>query len=380
MLNKEQGTRKIRVLVVDDSALARKILTTGLTADRRLEVIGAAPNPAIAFELLAKLHPDVLTLDIEMPGMDGVTFLKKFMPVYPTPTVVVSSLAERGKKLALDALEAGAVDIVTKPKVGVADGLPLLMGDICDRVTAAAKTDVSYYRRRLPEQAASLKEGTTPPGKKAALAAVPITSSEALHETTDRVIAIGASAGGVATLAHILPMFPADAPGIVIVQHMPGGFTTSFAARLNSLAAMQVKEAAHGDRVRSGLVLLAPGGEQHMEVRRSGGEYRVVLFNGEKVSGHRPSVNVLFRSVARQVGRNAAAALLTGMGDDGADGLLAIRQAGGRTMAQDEQTSVVFGMPAAAWERGAAEVQLPINDIPARLLRAAVSQPEARNL
>jgi two-component system, chemotaxis family, protein-glutamate methylesterase/glutaminase len=380
MLNKGQGTKKIRVLVVDDSALARKILTTGLAADRRLEVIGAAPNPAVALDLLVKLQPDVLTLDIEMPGMDGVTFLKKFMPIHPTPTVVVSSLAERGKKLALDALEAGAVDIVTKPKVGVADGLPLLMGDICDRVVAAARTDVSYYRRRPPAASAGPKEESGPPAKKAALAAPSNPASEALHETTDRVIAIGASAGGVATLAQILPMFPADAPGIVIVQHMPAGFTASFAARLNSLAAMQVKEAAHGDRVRSGLVLLAPGGEQHMEVRRSGGEYRVVLFNSEKVSGHRPSVNVLFRSVARQVGRNAAAALLTGMGDDGADGLLAIRQAGGRTMAQDEQTSVVFGMPAAAWERGAAEVQLPINDIPARLLRAALSQPDARNL
>ncbi len=377
MVNKEQGTKKIRVLVIDDSALARKILTAGLAADRRLEVVGTAPNPAVALDLLTKLNPDVLTLDIEMPGMDGVTFLKRFMPHQPTPTVVVSSLAERGKKLALDALEAGAVDIVTKPKIGVADGLPRLMGDICDRVVAAARTDVSHYRRRLLEPAAAPKgeahpkpgEGV-PRGTKDAPAAGAPPLSEALHETTDRVIAIGASAGGVATLAHIIPLFPAGAPGIVIVQHMPGGFTTSFAARLNSLAAMQVKEAEHGDRVRPGLVLLAPGGEQHLEVRRSGGEYRVALLNGEKVSGHRPSVNVLFRSVARYVGRNAAAAILTGMGDDGADGLLAIRQAGGRTFAQDEPTSVVYGMPAAAWERGAAEVQLPIDDIPARLLRA----------
>jgi len=369
---------KIRVLVVDDSALARKILTTGLAADRRLEVIGSASSPAAAFEMITKMKPDVMTLDIEMPGMDGVTFLRKFMPVNPIPTVVVSSLAERGKKLALDALEAGAVDIVTKPKIGVADGLPLLLGDICDRVVNAARTDVSHYRRMLPQSpdagltgiiSSSRMPSTTRPGD-FTRGDNRSSESNALHETTDRVIAIGASAGGVATLANIIPMFPAGSPGIVIVQHMPGGFTASFAARLNSLASMQVKEAEHGDRVRSGLILLAPGGDYQMEVHRSGGEYRIALMEGEKVSGHRPSVDVLFHSVAKHVGRNAAAAILTGMGDDGANGLLAIRNAGGRTFAQDEQTCVVFGMPQAAWKRGAAEILLPIQDIPLTLLRA----------
>ena len=375
----KNGNSKIRVLVVDDSALARKILTAGLSADHRLEVVGTASNPAIAFDLLGKLLPDVMTLDIEMPGMDGVTFLRKFMPLLPTPTVVVSSLAETGKKMALDALEAGAVDIVTKPKIGVSDGLPLLMGDICDRVVNAAKTDVSHYRRILPQSAAKTRNKPWASSKMNPFvqtsdftnhADPPPLENNAMHETTDRVIAIGASAGGVATLANIIPMFPADSPGIVIVQHMPGGFTTSFASRLNSLAAMQVKEAENGDRVRQGLILLAPGGDYHLEVHRSGGEYRVALLVGNKVSGHRPSVDVMFHSIAKNVGRNAAAAILTGMGEDGADGLLAIRLTGGHTFAQDEQTCVVFGIPAAAWKRGAAEMLLPIQDIPYHLLKA----------
>jgi two-component system chemotaxis response regulator CheB len=373
MVTSKNSSSKIRVLVVDDSALARKILTAGLSADRRIEVIGVASSPAAAFDMLVLMHPDVMTLDIEMPGMDGISFLRKFMPLHPIPTVVVSSLAESGKKLALDALEAGAVDIVTKPKIGVADGLPLLMGDICDRVVAAARTDVSRYRKLTSIKPENEKEMLFPAAPHTARVGdlAGLGESNALHETTDRVIAIGASAGGVATLANIIPMFPAGAPGIVIVQHMPGGFTNSFAARLNSLAAMQVKEAEHGDRVRPGLILLAPGGDYHMEVRRSGGEYRIALMEGEKVSGHRPSVDVLFHSVAKNVGRNAAAAILTGMGDDGADGLLAIRKAGGRTFAQDEATCVVFGMPQVAWKKGAAEMLLPIQDIPVQLLRAA---------
>lgn len=344
---------KIRVLVIDDSALARKILVDGLSKDPLIEVIGAARDPYVAFDLIVKHRPDVITLDIEMPGMDGVTFLKKFMPLYPTPTVVVSSLTEHGKQITLDALEAGALDIVTKPRVGIVDGLPALMGDLCARVKAAARAPMC----RRP--AASL-----PP--EAHLA--PISESEALQETTDRVIVIGSSAGGVSALSRILPAFPAASPGIVIVQHMPAGFTTGFAQRLDSLSAMQVREAQDGDRVHSGLVLLAPGGDRHLEVRRSGGEYRVMLLPGPKVTSHQPSVDVLFRSVARQVGRNAAAALLTGMGEDGAAGLLAVRMAGGHTLCQDEATSVVWGMPGTAWKMGAAEVMLPLDEIPGRLL------------
>lgn len=362
MMQKPTTTQKIRVLVIDDSALARKIISTGLASDPRIEVIGTSSNPNIAFDIISKQHPDVITLDIEMPGMDGITFLKKLLPVYPIPAVIISSLAEQGKKMALDALEAGAVDIVTKPKIGIVDGLPMLMGDICERVISASKISVTPPKASQNLRASPVFANAPTPGAQTI-------ENNALHVTTDRVIAIGASAGGVAALARILPMFPVSSPGIVIVQHMPGGFTTSFAARLNDLSETQVKEAEHGDRVRTGLVLLAPGGDYHTEVVRSGGEYRIALSKSEKVSGHRPSVNVLFHSVAKNVGRNASAALLTGMGDDGADGLQAIRMAGGHTLVQDEQTCVVFGMPGVAWKRGAAEMILPLDDIPAHLLK-----------
>lgn len=348
--------RKIKVLVVDDSALVRKILTLGLNRDPGLEVIGAARDPYAARDIMVENRPDVITLDVEMPNMDGVSFLRKYMPVMPIPTVIVSSLTEQGKKITIEALEAGAVDVVLKPKLGVVDQLPLMMDDLIARVKAAARVDVSRFAQTYPP----LSE----------LPVAPVTMSKAMHETTDRVIAIGASAGGVAALVRIIPMFPAAAPGIVIVQHMPAGFTTSFAARLDNLSAMQVKEAEPNDRVRPGLVLMGPGGDRQMEVRRSGGEYRVNLVEGPKVSGHCPSVNVLFHSVARQVGRNAVAALLTGMGDDGAEGLLAIRQAGGRTFAQDQQSCVVFGMPQVAWKIGAAEKLLPLDEVPKYLLGA----------
>jgi len=347
---------KIKVLVIDDSALVRKILTMGLERDPDIKVIGAARDPYAARDIMVENRPDVITLDVEMPNMDGVSFLKRYMPVMPIPTIIVSSLTERGKKITIEALEAGAVDIVLKPKLGLVDGLPAMMGDLVARVKAAARVNVSRFAQ------------THVPA--AELPATPITSSKAMHETTDQVIAIGASAGGVAALARIIPMFPPAAPGIVIVQHMPAGFTASFAARLDSLAAMQVKEAEANDRIRPGLVLMAPGGDRHMEVHRSGGEYRIMLIDGDKVSGHCPAVNVLFHSIARQVGRNATAALLTGMGDDGAEGLLAIRQAGGRTFAQDQQTCVVFGMPQAAWKLGAAERLIPLDDVPKYLLGA----------
>jgi two-component system chemotaxis response regulator CheB len=355
MAKGQSAKKKIRVLVVDDSALARKILVDGLSKDPAIEVIGTARDPYVARDILVKERPDVITLDVEMPRMDGVTFLKKYMPVIPTPTVMVSALTERGKRITIKALEAGAVDVVVKPKIGVVDEFPLMMDELRERVKAAAAVDVSRYARAQPEAQRPM---------------TPVEDNGALHETTDRVIAMGASAGGVAALVRIIPAFLPAAPGIVVVQHMPAGFTASFAQRLDGLAAMQVKEAQSGDRVRPGLVLLAPGGERHMEVRRSGGQYRVVLRNGEKVSGHRPSVDVLFHSVARHAGRNAAAVILTGMGSDGAEGLVAIRQAGGRTLAQDEQTSVVFGMPRAAWEKGGAEMQVPLDKIPTRLLKA----------
>ncbi len=355
----ERHKNKIRVLIVDDSALARKILSEGLSKDPQIEVIGTAYNPFIAWNIIQKTPPDVITLDVEMPGMDGITFLKKYMQQTPIPTVIVSSLTERGKQITLEALEAGAVDIITKPKVGIIDGLPALVGDICERIKAAARLKLKRsLRLQIDDQPLRLQ---------------PEEEALALAETTDRLIAIGASAGGVAALANILPLFPAASPGIVIVQHMPGGFTASFAERLNSISSLQVKEAKRGDRVLPGLALLAPGGEKHMEVHRSGGEYRISLVDGDKVSGHKPSVDVLFYSVAKYVGKNSVAALLTGMGSDGADGLLAIRNSGGRTYAQDEQSSIVWGMPGTAWERGAAEALLPLMEIPARLLRATMS-------
>ncbi|MCB0153971.1 MAG: chemotaxis response regulator protein-glutamate methylesterase [Anaerolineae bacterium] len=349
--------KKIRVLIVDDSALVRKILSNGLGSDPEIQIVGTARDPYVAYELIQTERPDVLTLDVEMPRMDGVTFLKKYLPQFPIPAVIVSSLTERGKKITIEAMEAGAVDVVLKPKIGVTEALPEMMGDLISRVKAAARVNVKRY--------AASKPAALP------VASGPITiNSKALAETTDRVIAIGASAGGVAALARIIPMFPAAAPGIVIVQHMPAGFTTSFAGRLDSLAQMRVKEAEDGDRVRPGLVLLAPGGDRQLEVHRSGGEYRISLKLGEKVSGHCPSVDVMFQSVAKYVGKNAVAAILTGMGADGAQGLLAIRQVGGQTYAQDEATCVVFGMPQAAWKIGAADQLLPLDQIPSRLLIA----------
>ena len=343
------GRRKIRVLVVDDSALVRKVLCLGLGKDPDIEVIGQASDPYRARDLLVELHPDVITLDVEMPRMDGVTFLKRFMPVMPVPTVVISSLTQKGKRITLEALAAGAVDVIAKPTVGVADGLPVMLDDICRRVKAAANVNVSGFTRQ----------------------AEPIAEvGSSLGETTDRVIAIGASTGGVQALGRILPAFAHDAPGIVIVQHMPSGFTSSFAERLDSLCRMRVKEAEDGDRILPGRVLLAPGGNRHMTIIRSGGEYRAALVDGPPVNYSRPAVDVLFHSVAREVGRNAAAALLTGMGKDGAAGLLAIRQAGGATVAQDEATCIVFGMPNAAQEMGGAERVLPLEKIPAHLVGA----------
>ncbi|MGI9213372.1 MAG: protein-glutamate methylesterase/protein-glutamine glutaminase [Methylococcaceae bacterium] len=340
--------RPVRVLIVDDSALVRKILSNGMSKDPDIEVVGQAGDPYQARDLLVELRPDVITLDVEMPRMDGVTFLRRFMSVIPTPTIMISSLTQEGKRITLEALEAGAVDVIAKPAVGVVDGLPLLLEDINRRVKLAASVDVTYYARR-----------TTPRELEA------VTN---LGETTDRIIAIGASTGGVEALGRIIPAFPADAPGIVIVQHMPPGFTATFAERLNAMSRMSVKEAEPGDRVMAGRVLLAPGGSRHMQVIRSGGEYRITLKEGEPVNYSRPAVDVLFDSVALAAGSNVAAALLTGMGKDGAQGLLKIRRAGGRTFAQDEATSVVFGMPQVAIQVGGAEAVAALEKIPGLLL------------
>jgi len=341
--------RPIRVLIVDDSALVRRILSEGMRLDPDIAVIGEATNPYMARDMMVELQPDVITLDVEMPRMDGVTFLKRYMPVMPIPTVIISSLTREGARISLEALESGAVDVIAKPQLGVVDELPKMIEDINRRVKAAAEVNVSYFKRT---------------GRRDVEA---ITS---LGETTDKVIAIGASTGGVEALTRIIPAFPANAPGIVIVQHMPAGFTSTFAERLNIICKMQVKEAEDGDRILPGRVLLAPGGLRHMTVVRSGGQYRIALTEGAAVNYSRPSVDVLFKSVAQVVGVNSAAAILTGMGKDGAEGLLDIRQAGGGTVVQDEATSVVFGMPQMAYKLGGAKVIAPLEKIPSLLVSA----------
>lgn len=354
-LPKASMSKPVRVLVVDDSALVRKILVDGFSKDPGIEVVGQASNPYMARDLMVDLKPDVITLDVEMPKMDGVTFLKRFMPIMPIPTIIISSLTQEGKRITFDALEAGAVDVVTKPVVGLVDGMPPMMEDICRRVKAAAGALVG---RHLPRKAIAVVE-----------------EKVAMDETTDRVMAIGSSTGGVEALSRIMPAFPADTPGIVIVQHMPGGFTHSFADRLNGLCKMRVKEAEQGDRIVPGCVYIAPGGLRHMTVIRSGGQYRIDLKEGPEVCYSRPSVDVLFNSIAKEVGRNAVAAVLTGMGKDGAEGLLNIRRSGGRTFAQDQATSVVYGMPQVALQLGGAEAAVPLDKIPLALTRALHNTP-----
>ena len=346
---------RIRVLVVDDSALVRRILSLGLATDPEIEVIGTASDPYVARDLIVRERPDVLTLDIEMPRMDGISFLKILMERMPIPTVVVSSLSTKGSKLALEALHAGAVDVVAKPPSSVAHGLESMMKELVSRVKVASRSRVIRRQACAP---------VTDPG-----------ASTALANTTDTVIALAASTGGVAALGRILPAFPASSPGIVIVQHMPAGFTADFARRLDAECSMRVTEAKEGDRVLVGHILVAPGGPRHLEVRRVGGEYRIALVPGEPVSGHCPSVDVFFRSVARNVGSNAVACILTGMGADGAEGLLNIRTAGGRTFAQDRETCAVWGMPAAAVECGAVGECLALHEIPGRLVGEARRSP-----
>ncbi len=341
----------IRTLVVDDSALVRRILAEGLSADPEIAVVGKAADPYQARDLIVKLRPDVLTLDVEMPKMDGLEFLKKLMPQYPIPVIMVSALTKKGTQITLDALEAGAVDFVTKPAINVANGLELLMQNLRQKVKMAARVDVSHWKKRQFQKRA-LRRGQAPP----------------LPESTDKVIAIGASTGGTEALKAVVSEFPANMPGVVIVQHMPPGFTKMFSERLNALSAMDVKEAESGDRIMTGKVLVAPGGK-HMSVVRSGGVYRVQCHDGELVCGQKPSVDVLFHSVAKYVGPNAIGVMLTGMGHDGADGMVAMRKAGARTLAQDEATSVVFGMPKEAYNRGGAEKLVPLEKIPRAVLQ-----------
>ncbi len=329
----------VRVLIVDDSAAMRQLLKAILSTAADIDVIGTASDPFEAREKMKKLNPDVITLDVEMPRMDGLTFLDKLMRGRPTPVVMVSSLTQRGAETTLRALELGAVDFIAKPTLDTLRGVQDQARDLIDKIRVAAKVRVA-------------------PRTGAALAKPPATGLTFTHQ----LLAIGASTGGTEAVRELLSALPADAPGTVIVQHMPAGFTHSFAGRLDQYSAMSVKEAEDGDRVLPGHALVAPGGFQ-TEVIRSGAEYRVRVYEGERVSLHQPSVNVLFDSVARNVGRNSLGVILTGMGSDGADGMLKMRQAGSRTCAQDEASCVVFGMPKEAIARGGVDTVLPLGSI-----------------
>jgi two-component system chemotaxis response regulator CheB len=341
-------SRRIRVLVVDDSAVARAALTRGLGADPNIDVIGQARDPFEARDQIMALSPEVMTLDVEMPRMDGVEFLRRLMPQRPIPTVVVSSLSQRGGQVALDALAAGAVDVVCKPSRNLSGGLEGMISELITKVKIAATVNVAWHKSRPPPPVAS--------------------SSGALAQTTDKIIAIGASTGGTEAIRAVLEALPANAPGVIIVQHMPPGFTKTFADRLDETCAMQVREAKHGDRLFPGRALVAPGGLQ-LRVIRSGGEYLVDVGPGDKVSGHCPSVDVMFRSVAACCGANAVGVILTGMGADGAAGMLEMRKAGAQTVAQDEASSVVWGMPRVAWENGGAERLRPLDQMGDHVLK-----------
>lgn len=345
--------KPIRVLIIDDSALVRRILSDHIGKDPEIEIVGQAENPYEARDLMVELQPDVITLDLEMPRMDGLTFLKHFMAVMPTPTIIVSSLTQEGKRITLDALEAGAVDVIPKPTFGLLDKLPSSMNDINERIKMAAMVNVKKINRHdilIPETSYS--------------------ASRQIDVNHERLIVIGSSTGGVEALSRIMPMFLSDSPAILIVQHMPAGFTDTFAKRLDNLCKIHVKEAEDGEVITRGVALIAPGGQYHTRIIRTGNKYRIILQEGDLVNFSRPAVDVLFYSVAHEVKHNASAAILTGMGKDGAAGLLAIRQAGGRTYAQDEATSVVFGMPQVAQDLGAVEKMLPLEKIPSALLNA----------
>lgn len=346
----------IRVLVVDDSAVVRKVLTEELSRTGDIEVVGTAIDPYAAREKIAELDPDVLTLDIEMPRMDGLSFLAKLMRHRPMPVVVVSSVTPENSDTALEALRLGAVEVIPKP--GSQFSVP----------------DVRRHLARAIRAAARSKPRAPTPGEQGP--AVPRQAGLAGVSTTHKLIAIGASTGGTRALEMILRALPPDVPGIVIVQHMPTGFTGPFAERLNAVSALAVKEAEDGDGIVPGRALVAPGG-RHMLVQRSGVQLAVSVRSGPTVNYHKPSVDVLFQSVARTVGVNAVAALLTGMGGDGASGLLEIREAGGYTLAQDEETSVVFGMPRVAIERGAAMDVVSLQRVPEALVRAARAESRA---
>ncbi len=347
---------KIKVLVIDDSAVIRTLLTEILNSAGDIEVIGTAQDPVFAKSKLTSLQPDVITLDVEMPRMDGLTFLQELMQTNPTPVLMISSLTQRACDTTLRALELGAIDYVSKPSIDITSGVEQLATEIIAKVRIAAKA-----RIRLPGRSV----GITPAPAGPKVSALDTTRMA----TTDKLIAIGASTGGTQAITDVITQLPASVPGIVIVQHMPPVFTKSYAERLNTMARINVKEAEHGDRILRGTAFIAPGG-RHMSIRRDGAMYYLELSDGPPVNYVRPAVDVLFRSVARFAGKNAVGVILTGMGEDGARGLREMREHGAQTFAQDEASCVVFGMPKRAIEMDAVDRVLPLSQIPRHILEA----------
>jgi two-component system, chemotaxis family, protein-glutamate methylesterase/glutaminase len=362
---------KINVLIVDDSAVVRQVLTAVLEREPGIHVSGSAADPIFAMERMNRDWPDVVILDVEMPRMDGITFLKKLMSVRPTPVIICSTLTERGAETTMEAMGAGAVGFVTKPRSGLKSFLEGDAGEIVQAVKSAAAGDMRRAKAATMALAAAARSDRARPVTVPAMGGIAAPSRRtALPVTTDRLVAIGTSTGGTQALELVLTTLPRVAPGIVIVQHMPEKFTAAFAARLNSVCESEVLEASNGDRVLPGRILIAPGG-LHMSVERDGAQYRVRIADGPRVNRHKPSVDVLFESVARSAGRNALGVIMTGMGDDGARGLLQMRTAGAQTIGQDEATCVVYGMPAVAQKLGAVEKQVPLNLIAGLIERFA---------
>jgi len=348
--------KKVKVLIVDDSAMVRQTLSDLLSSDPDIEVIGTATDPYNASEKIEQQIPDVITLDVEMPKMDGITFLKKIMEQRPIPVVICSSLVGKGTETAMKALEYGAVDIITKPKLGTKQFLEESRIYICDAVKAAALVNVKKH-----------SESRLVQPKLSADAILAKSKNNSMVETTEKVVVVGASTGGTEALRVFLEAFPLDSPGIVIVQHMPENFTTAFANRLDTYCRITVKEAENRDSVIRGRALIAPG-NHHLLLKRDGARYYVEVKDGPLVSRHRPSVDVLFRSAARYAGKNAVGVIMTGMGDDGAKGMLEMKEAGSFNIAQDEKTCVVYGMPHEAVKAGGVDKIMPLNEIAGKVL------------
>lgn len=350
-------TKPVRVLIVDDSAVMRQLLSTLLSADPEIEVVGTAGDPYIARDRIKALNPDVVTLDIEMPHMDGVTFLRKIMTLRPMPVIMVSTLTQAGAEITLEALEIGAVDFIAKPTTDLANAMAGLAEELQEKIKAAAHTRISARRVSRPALASR---------------------RERQVRSSDKIVVIGASTGGVEALKTVLMGLPAECPPILITQHMPPRFTAAFAERLNRECPMTVSEATHNEVVEPNHAYIAPG-SHHLELVRASGHYRCSLSDGPTVSGHRPSVDTLFRSVARIAGKGAIAVILTGMGKDGAEGLLELRKAGATTLGQDEASSLIYGMPKAAFERGAVMRQYSLSHMADAILDACDAEPKVQD-